>query len=328
LFKPNNAKKTGYGRIAVLAGGPSSEREISIKSGRAVYEALKRKNQDVFFLDVGTDVLEKLKNAGFDIAFIALHGRFGEDGTVQAMLEELKIPYTGSGVHASRLAMDKVASRKVFSASGIKVPRYQVANKNEDLRGILKGFKTPFVVKPQSEGSSIGLTIVRDKARLEEALRKAFLYHENALVGEYIHGRELTVGILENKALPVIEIVAKNQVYDYEAKYENKATEYIVPANLSENEKRAAQAAALKAHSLLGCRDFSRVDMRMNDKGDVFVLEVNTIPGMTKRSLLPKAALAENINFEDLCMKLTELAHKRGEVKNGEKQVEQKEQLQ
>ncbi|NQU95753.1 MAG: D-alanine--D-alanine ligase [Candidatus Omnitrophica bacterium] len=328
MFKPNNAKKTGYGRIAVLAGGPSSEREISIKSGRAVYEALKRKNQDVFFLDVGTDVLEKLKNAGFDIAFIALHGRFGEDGTVQAMLEELKIPYTGSGVHASRLAMDKVASRKVFSASGIKVPRYQVANKNEDLRGILKGFKTPFVVKPQSEGSSIGLTIVRDKARLEEALRKAFLYHENALVGEYIHGRELTVGILENKALPVIEIVAKNQVYDYEAKYENKATEYIVPANLSENEKRAAQAAALKAHSLLGCRDFSRVDMRMNDKGDVFVLEVNTIPGMTKRSLLPKAALAENINFEDLCMKLTELAHKRGEVKNGEKQVEQKEQLQ
>ncbi|MBL7157824.1 MAG: D-alanine--D-alanine ligase [Candidatus Omnitrophica bacterium] len=328
MFKSNNDKKTGYGKIAVLAGGPSSEREISIKSGRAVYEALKRKNLDVFFLDAGTDAREKLKNAGFDIIFIALHGRFGEDGTIQAMIEELGIPYTGSGVHASRLAMNKVASREVFSASGMKVPRYQVANKGKDLRGIPRGFKTPFVVKPQSEGSSIGLTIVRDKADFEKALKKAFVYHENALVEEYIHGRELTVGILENKALPVIEIVTKNQVYDYEAKYENETTKYIVPANLSENDKKAAETAALKAHSLLGCRDFSRVDMRMDDKGDVFVLEVNTIPGMTSVSLLPKAARAANISFEDLCMRLIELAHKRGEARNGEKQVEQKEQLQ
>ena len=311
----------------MLAGGPSSEREISLKSGRAVYEALKRKDQDVVFLDVATDARERLENADFNIVFLALHGRFGEDGTIQAMLEELDIPYTGSGVSASRLAMDKIASRELFLASGLKVPRYQVADKDKDPSSISESFETPFVVKPQSEGSSIGLTIVRNKERLEQALQRAFAYDKKALIEEYIHGRELTVGIFENVALPVIEIVTKNQVYDYDAKYKNGETRYVVPADLKENEKKATQVSALKAHCLLGCRDFSRVDMRMDDKGNIFVLEVNTIPGMTERSLLPKAALAASVTFDDLCIKLVDLAYKRRGKGNGKKQLEQKKQL-
>jgi len=300
-----------YGRVTVLAGGPSSERQISIKSGEAVYKALARIKVDANLMDADDDFPEKIKKEKPDIVFIALHGRFGEDGSVQTILEELGIPYIGSGVRASKLALDKIASREIFFANGITVPRYTVFEKEKGRQGLLSDFTVPFVVKPQNEGSSIGLTVVREPSALGEALEKALRYDKKVLVEEYIHGKEITVGILGERALPVVEIVVKNQVYDYDAKYEDKDTLYVVPADLAKDDYEKAQAIALKAHNTLGCRDFSRVDMRMDEERDISVLEVNTIPGMTERSLLPKAAAASGITFEDLCLKLINMADKR-----------------
>ncbi|MCQ9206479.1 MAG: D-alanine--D-alanine ligase [Omnitrophica bacterium] len=304
---------TDYGKIAVFAGGPSSEREISLLSGKAVYEALKRKNLDARLVEVKDDFYEKIKQIKCDMAFLALHGKFGEDGTAQEMLEGLDIPYTGSGVLSSRLAMDKVASREVFLENGLKAPSYKVVKRGANAGVLAEEFGLPFVVKPQSGGSSIGLSVVKDLSFAEEALEKASRYGEKIIVERYIHGRELTVGILEESALPVIEIVPKNDVYDFDAKYADHGTEYILPALLDEDARRGVVDAALKAKEILGCRDFSRVDMRMDREGNVYILEVNTIPGLTERSLLPKAAGAAGLGFEDLCIKIIDLVRKREE---------------
>ena len=309
---------SNYGKIAVFAGGASSERDISLKSGKAVYEALKRKKEDAGFVDAEDYTREKIKSSGADVIFLALHGRFGEDGTIQAMLEETRVSYTGSGVEASRLAMDKVASRKLFSADGLKVPPYKAISNKRDALDAAKEFGTPFVVKPQREGSSIGLSVVNDKTRIDEALEAAFSYGDTVLLEEYIRGREITVGILEDRALPAIEIVTKQNIYDFSAKYLDGETEFILPARLSKNDSERVKDSALRAHRVLGCRDFSRVDMRMDREGNIFVLEVNTIPGMTSRSLLPKAARAIGVNFEDLCVILVDLAHKRKGRGHGE----------
>lgn len=309
-----------YGKIAVLAGGPSSEREISLRSGRAVYGALKRKNQHVDFLEIDSDFVSSLdapnflmKNGAcpYNVVFIALHGKFGEDGSVQAMLEKLNIPYTGSEANASRLALDKIASRELFSREALNVPRYKIVKRHTRTTDIPEEFKTPFVVKPQHEGSSIGLSVVEDNACFNDALDIAFGYGGAVVVEEYIHGREFTVGILKEHSLPVIEIETKHNLYDFNAKYADKETRYIVPAILSKGDYKKVEDCALRAHRSLGCRDFSRVDMKMNSRGDVYVLEVNTIPGMTERSLLPKAALAAGISFEDLCMRLVDFAYER-----------------
>ena len=298
-----------YGNILVLAGGPSSEREISLKSGSAVFDALKRKGLSACFLDIKNDQeLEKIKA---DIVFIALHGRFGEDGTVQSILEKSNIPYTGSGIESSKLALDKITSREMFSKNELKVPKYKVLKKGDKTNLILEDFNLPCVIKPQYEGSSIGLSIVRERTDLEQAIQNAFKYDDLIIVEEFIHGRELTVGILENNALPPIEIKTKNNVYDFDAKYMDDKTEYIVPAPLNKADEKKIKEAALKAHSVLGCRDFSRVDFRQDKEGDFYVLEVNTIPGMTERSLLPKAVLELGIDFDNLCAKLIELAYKR-----------------
>jgi len=306
-----------YGKIAVLAGGLSNEREISLKSGRAVYNALKKRNQDAVLVDPGDDTRGILRRVGPDIVFLALHGRFGEDGTVQSILEEARIPYTGSGVWASGLALDKIASRELFLKNGLKVPSYKVIKTNTGIGETCREFETPFVIKPRREGSSIGLSIVSDRAHINTALDMALGYGETAIAEEYIHGRELTVGILEERALPVVEIVTEGNVYDFNAKYLDGGTMYIVPAVLHDNDFKRAQGLALKAHRILGCRDFSRVDMRMDHNGNIYILEVNTIPGMTERSLLPKAAMARGVDFEDLCMKLVNLAYKRGRKKDG-----------
>ncbi|MGB2705318.1 MAG: D-alanine--D-alanine ligase [Candidatus Omnitrophota bacterium] len=306
-----------YGKIVVFAGGLSSEREISLKSGSAVYGALKKRNQDVELVDVGEDVRGASRNTNADVVFIALHGRFGEDGTVQSILEEAHIPYTGSGVRASRLALDKLASRELFLTNGLKVPSYKVIRTGTGIDDTCREFETPFVIKPQREGSSIGLSIVSDKAHINTALDMAFGYGETAIVEEYIHGRELTVGILEDWALPVVEIVTEHNVYDFNAKYLDEGTKYIVPASLHGDDFKRAQDFALKAHRILGCRDFSRVDMRMDYDGNIYVLEVNTIPGLTERSLLPKAAMAKGVSFGDLCMKLVNLAYRRKGTNNG-----------
>ncbi|MBL7158269.1 MAG: D-alanine--D-alanine ligase [Candidatus Omnitrophica bacterium] len=300
-----------YGKIVVLAGGPSSEREISLRSGRAVAGALKRRGEEAELFELKDDIYDEVKSVTAGIAFIALHGKFGEDGTVQGILEDMKVPYTGSGIHASRLALDKIASKELFFRNGLNVPDYRIVEKEAKIS--LEEFTPFFVVKPPLEGSSIGLTVVRERKETKAALKKAWQYSDAALVEEYIEGRELTVGILDGKAFPIIEIFTKNKVYDFEAKYVDAGTTYEVPANLKKEESEKVEVAALAAYKILGCRHFARVDLKLNKKGVIYVLEVNTIPGMTERSLLPKAARASGINFDDLCLNIIGLAYGRKE---------------
>ena len=303
------------GRVAVLAGGPSSEREISLRSGRAVHNALLQEGIDAFFVDVRDNIYDIIRSEKMDVAFLALHGRFGEDGTIQNILDSAGINYTGSGAEASRMALDKIASKEIFIKNGIPTPGYYVIDHKSHLRGRHHavdrvGGKFPVVVKPQFEGSSIGLSVVKSAADLPAALDKAFEYGAKIMLEEYIEGRELTVGILNDEPLPVIEIIPKAKVYDYKAKYSDPDTQYLVPAPISADEASRARSLGLRSHTALGCRSFSRADMIMDKSGNIFVLEVNTIPGMTERSLLPKAAGAVGVNFNKLCVKLVEDALK------------------
>jgi len=311
----NSRTKSEFGRIGVLMGGPSSEREISLKSGKAVYESLKEFGLEVVAIDIKTDNLEEnislLKSHKINCAFIALHGRFGEDGQIQALLDSLNIPYTGSGVQASSLAMDKIASRRIFKSHRLSVPRYKILEKSSHHKGriVYDNLIFPLVVKPASHGSSIGLSIVDKNEDLDKAVDLAFGFDERVIIEEYIRGREVTVGILEEKALPVIEIVPKKRFFDFEAKYQAGLTEYIVPANLEKRIARKVQEAALSAHKLLGCFGCSRVDMILSQDNTPFVLEVNSIPGLTPMSLLPKAAKIAGIEFSQVCLKLIKLSH-------------------
>ena len=299
---------TRFGKIGVLAGGPSNEREISLRSGTAVYNALLSEGLDTVFLDVKDDILRPVRESEIDVAFIALHGRYGEDGTVQKILEDADIPYTGSGVEASRLALDKIASKETFVKNNIPVPEYIVFEKGRFDISEADRLSFPLVVKPQSEGSSIGLSIVKERGLLPDAISRAFQYGERIILEKYIAGRELTVGILDDKALPVIEIVTRNNIYDYEAKYKDSATRYLVPAPIDKKTYEEAARLGSAAHNALGCNSFSRVDMMMDIHGSLFVLEVNTIPGMTERSLLPKAAQTCGLRFSSLCVKILENA--------------------
>lgn len=295
-----------FGRIGILAGGPSRERDISLRSGSAVHKALQEEGLDAVLFDVRDDVYGIIRDNKIDVAFIALHGRFGEDGTVQKILEEAGIPYTGSNPDASQIALDKIASKAIFQKRGIKTPRYMVFEKNSFKRedAVFVGF--PMVVKPQLEGSSIGLSVVREEGSLNKAAEKAFACGDSIILEEYIKGREITVGILDDEPLPVIEIIPKNRIYDYEAKYMDPETQYIVPAPIEKGSYEKAQRLGALSHTALGCKSFSRVDMIMDEDGEIFVLEVNTIPGMTERSLLPKAALSRGISFGKMCIKIIE----------------------
>jgi D-alanine-D-alanine ligase len=309
-----------FGRVGVLMGGPSSEREISLKSGKAVLSALKESGIDAVGIDIITDNKEEnirlLNSYSLDCVFIALHGRFGEDGSIQEILEEIDLPYTGSGVKASRLAMDKIGALKIFKAGKLYVPRSQSlerASYNEN-----KKFKNdlglPVVVKPANHGSSIGLSIVELEREIPAAIELAFQFDQRIVIEEYISGRELTVGVLDERALPVIEIVPKHKFFDFEAKYKAGLTDYIVPALLKPEIAEEVQQAALEAHKLLGCFGCSRTDIILSQKNIPFVLETNTIPGMTATSLLPKAARILGIDFNQLCLKLLELAYEKAKV--------------
>jgi D-alanine-D-alanine ligase len=305
------------GKIGILMGGPSSEREISLKSGKAVFEALKARGLDVIPIDIRTDRNEEnakfLESQRLDCAFIALHGRFGEDGRIQKILQSLKIPYTGSGVEASQLAMDKAASRAIFESHGLSIPRYKVLDKGS-YSGDLEYdhyLSLPLVIKPASQGSSIGLSIIHDERELKEAINLAFSFDTKVLIEAYIKGRELTVGILKEQTLPVIEIVPKSPFFDYEAKYQPGMTDYVVPVQLEKGMAIQVSQAALKAHQVLGCAGFSRVDMILSEDNKCVVLEINTIPGLTTTSLLPKAAKCIGIEFADLCIQLIEFAYEK-----------------
>ena len=321
-------------------GGLSSEREVSLKSGKAVLEALKFKNLEAVAIDIkGQDrnyVKDLLLSYDINLAFLALHGAFGEDGKLQAILEEIGIPYTGSGLRASELAMDKIASRKVFEAGGLNTPKYCLLDKNhKNIRDFMAlssrkiGIPTesgqgrgkaippdkifPLVIKPASGGSSIGLSIVDEPQTLREAIETAFKYDRRVIAEEYIEGREMTVGIFEDAPLEAIEIKSKRRFFDYQAKYGPGQTEYIVPAPVSWEVMGLLKETALKAHNLLGCSFFSRVDIILDKTNKPFILEVNTIPGFTATSLLPKAALAKGIAFPDLVARISEAALSAGQ---------------
>ncbi len=304
-------------------GGPSTERQISLKSGEAIYESLKQSGCEVTAIDIKTDDTEEnidfLQSCRIDCAFIALHGYFGEDGQIQKILENLNIPYTGSGIMASRLAIDKISSRMIFEICGLKVPKYKTIDKNviqnQFCWDIPKEFKLPLVVKPSSHGSSVGLSIVDKKEDFINAVETASNFDKKVIVEEYIEGREVTVGIVNNDALPVIEIITKNRFFDYQAKYETGLTEYVIPAKLDKKLTRVLQQKALIAHRSLGCSGFSRVDMIIRKDNAPVILEVNTIPGFTQTSLLPKAAKAAGMNFTNLCLKLIRLAYEKAEQK-------------
>ena len=295
-----------FGKVGVLLGGSSSEREISLKSGKAIAAALRAEGVEVIELGEKEDIRSGVLKHRIDLAFIALHGRFGEDGRVQSFLEEEGIPYTGSGVAASRLAMDKIASRRVFRQAGLTVPFTRIYQRGK--AHLPPPFSGPLVVKPAREGSSIGLSIIHSPREYESAIREAGRYDERILVERYIPGRELTVGVLAEQALPVVEILPKNKFFDFQAKYTKGMTEFKLPAPLPEARYREVQAAGLRSHQALGCYAYSRTDIILGEDGRPYILEVNTIPGFTATSLFPLAAARAGINFNELCVKMLKLA--------------------
>lgn len=301
------------GKVGVLMGGTSSEREISLRSGRAITEALRHCGVEVIEIGEKGDIQQQILKEKIDFAFIALHGREGEDGSIQAFLQEYQIPYTGSDVSSSRLAMDKVDSKKKLQECGILTPRFHALCAKIDEPLQVETF--PVVVKPSCEGSSFGMSVVRSEVDLPQAIKNAFKFDERILVEEFVKGRELTVGILGDQALPPLEIKPKSGIYDFHAKYTVGATEYVVPAPVSKTVATQLQQVALKVHAVFGCQDFSRVDFILDRSGNAFVLELNTIPGFTQTSLLPKSALSIGIRFEELCLRILELAVKRTQQK-------------
>ncbi len=296
-------------KIGVLYGGLSAERDVSLKSGAAVHAALSAAGYQAVLIDVGRDLVEVLKRKEVQVAFIALHGRYGEDGCVQGILELLQIPYSGSGVLASALAMHKLYSKRVFAASGILTAPFRCYGRTEPVVLSDLPFGLPVVVKPVQEGSSVGVSIVREESQLTEALASAFRHDEEILVEQYIKGQEVQVGILDDQPIGAIEIVPKNEFYDFEAKYSDGMAEHLFPARLKPALYEKALQVGLAAHRSLGCRGYSRVDLLVTEQGDCYVLEVNTLPGMTALSLLPEIAQkGAGLSFEALVSRIIETA--------------------
>ncbi|MGH8047186.1 MAG: D-alanine--D-alanine ligase [Chthoniobacterales bacterium] len=288
-------------QIAVLMGGPGAERAVSLNSGGAVAKALRSLGMNVIEIDVSDPHFEIPE--GTDLAFNIIHGTFGEDGQIQSILDARGIPYTGEGEVGSRLAFDKIASKHRFVAAGVPTPKWEIVQK-----GSAPTLTLPFVVKPPREGSSVGVHIVHDTVALDAALEDCFERDHEVLVEEFVQGSELTVGIVGDEAFPIVEIVPKVDFYSYENKYTKGASDYYCPARLDAETTRRVQEAALAAHRSLGLEVYSRVDVLLDNAGNPHVLEVNTIPGMTETSLLPKGAAAVGINFAQLCERIARLS--------------------
>lgn len=304
-------------KIAVLCGGRSGERDVSLRSGQRVFDSLKKQGFDVSQFDLSDDLIAQLKKKKIDIVYIALHGRYGEDGTVQGMLEIANIPYTGSKVLASALAMNKLAAKRIFDAVGIPTPRFIEINSRTDIAAqadrIKRIFPFPLVVKPVSEGSSLGVSIIKKEDDLERTLVKAIKEYQDIFVEEYIKGKEVTVGIIgrdeDLQALPVLELVPRKDFYDFEAKYTSGMTQFILPARLPGPLYEKVQATALKAHLALGCYGVSRADIIVSQDHVPYVHEVNSIPGMTEHSDLPAEAAHAGITFDELVVKILASAY-------------------
>lgn len=291
-------------RVGVLMGGLSAEREVSLKSGAAVLKALLESGFDAVAIDVGRDLAGRLTGERIEVAFVCLHGRYGEDGSVQGLLELMGIPYTGSGVLASALAMDKIFAKKIFAASGMTITPYVVMRPGDEIDASSLPFPLPVVVKPSREGSSVGVSIVKRPEDLQAAAETAFRYDREILVEKYVKGREIQVGILDGTAIGAIEIVPKNEFYDFESKYTDGMAIHILPAPLPPKQYADLLEAGEKAHFCLGCSGYSRVDFIVTDAGDAYVLEVNTLPGMTALSLLPEIAQGAGISFAELVKRI------------------------
>lgn len=296
-------------KIGVLMGGLSAEREVSLKSGTAVHQALLDQGYDAVAIDVGRDLATVLAFEHIEAAFIALHGRYGEDGCVQGVLELMQIPYTGSGVLASALAMHKLYSKQTFASAGILTAPFHHFRRDDQVGLDQLSFGLPLVVKPVREGSSVGISIVKQASQLDAALRLAFRHDTDILIEQYIKGQEVQVGILDDRPIGAIEIVPKNEFYDFEAKYSDGMAEHIFPARLEAALYEKAQQVGLAAHHALGCSGYSRVDLLVTEERECYVLEVNTLPGMTALSLLPEiAAKGAGLPFEALVERIIETA--------------------
>ena len=289
-------------------GGRSAERPVSLKSGSMVLAALKKKGVNAHAFDPKERGIDALARERFDRAFVILHGRYGEDGTIQGALELLGIPYTGSGVLASALAMDKWRTKLLWQACGIPTPRSELITRDTDMQAVTTRLGLPLMVKPANEGSSIGMTKVKSARELPEAHALAANYDRAVIAEAFVDGVELTAGILGNQPLPLIKLETPREFYDYQAKYEANDTRYIIPCGLPPDAERIVQDEALFAFETLGCRGWGRVDVMLDRSGKPYFLEVNTLPGMTDHSLVPMAARHAGLSFEDLCLRILELA--------------------
>lgn len=292
-------------------GGSSSEREISLRSGKAVAQGLRAKGYRVEEVDVNADLPQELKERGIEVAFLALHGKFGEDGSVQGLLEMMRIPYTGSGVLASALAMDKILTKRILHDRGFLTPAYTYFEAHQSTAKEFARHMTltyPVIVKPSREGSTIGIGIVKEGAELEKALIAAAEYDSRVLVEEFVEGKEVTAGVLNGEALPLIEVAPKSGFYDFHSKYTKGATEYILPARISPDLTEEIQRLTVEIYQELGCEGVARADYIVDAHDRPFFLEINTIPGMTETSLIPKAAAHAGIIFEDLVEKILDSA--------------------
>ena len=298
-----------FGKVAVLFGGKSAEREISIRSGSAVLTALQRKGVDAHAFDPRDQKLDQLLAQKFDRAFIVLHGRAGEDGSMQGVLEQLGIPYTGSGVMASALAMDKWRTKLVWLAEGIPTPRYERLSDSSDAAAAVKTLGLPLIIKPVHEGSSIGISKVTSLEKFDAAYRAAREHDGLVIAEQFIEGREITAAILDGEALPLIHIEAPQGDYNYHNKYFGNETKYHCPSGLSPQLEASIQLHALAAFHLVGCTGWGRLDLMLDSEDRPWFLEANTVPGMTDHSLVPMAARAHGIEFDDLVLRILEKAH-------------------
>lgn len=299
------------GKVAVLMGGNSAERSVSLRSGDAVFQALKKAGADVVALDLQHSAVEQLLQADFDLAFIAMHGRGGEDGTIQGVLEWLNKPYTGSEVMASALAMDKWRTKLIWMAAGLPTPEAYLLENNSNWLELIAALGNEAIIKPAREGSSIGMRKVHNSQELQESYQYASQYDDFVLAERWVDGAEFTVAIVNGRALPPIQLKTTHEFYDYEAKYQAKDTQYLLPCGLSESKVAELQAIALQAFHLLGCQGWGRIDFMQDKQEKFWLLEANTAPGMTDHSLVPMAAAAEGLSFTDLVCELLSEAKER-----------------
>ncbi|BBL21996.1 MULTISPECIES: D-alanine--D-alanine ligase [Acinetobacter] len=300
----SNALK--FGKVAVLLGGKSAEREVSLDSGRAVLEALIRSGVEAEAFDPQERCVTELVN--YDRAFIVLHGRGGEDGQIQGVLEWLNIPYTGTGVQGSAIGMDKIKTKQVWQGSELPTAPHRIVSKDTDADEVIASLGLPFIIKPVHEGSSIGMSKVEKPEDFAEALAKATEHDAVVMAEKWINGREFTIVLLNGQALPVIRLEPPKDVafYDYEAKYNRNDVQYGIPCGLSEAEEKTLQELALRAFQAVGCKGWGRIDAMQDEQGNFWLLEVNTVPGMTSHSLVPKAAKAVGYDFDQLCVTILE----------------------